>query len=54
MSTGGDIHFAMGPVAPADFFAFDAFPKKADTDIHSEWPWGRFGGDLPEWRHMPE
>jgi len=48
----GDIRIAMGPVTPTDFFAFNNFPENGDMVIDSQWPWGRFGGDLPEWRNM--
>jgi len=48
----GDIRIAMGPVTPTDFFAFNAFPENGDMVIDSNWNWGRFGGNLPEWRNM--
>jgi len=48
----GDIRIVMAQVSPGSFFAFNFFPENGDMVIDSFWPWGRFGGQFPEWRNM--
>ncbi len=48
----GDLRIVMARVTPTTFFAFNFFPENGDMVIDSQWPWGRFGGALPEWRNM--
>jgi len=47
----GDIRIGMAPVTPSTFFAFNEFPEDGNMVLDSNWPWGRLGGDFPEWRN---